>query len=59
MSGKAANHHTLDQGAINRLLVKKAREGKRVVRLKGGDPFVLGRGGKRQRCFQQTRFPLK
>ncbi len=43
--GKASSRHTLEQEAINRLLIEKAREGKKVVRLKGGDPFVLGRGG--------------
>jgi uroporphyrinogen III methyltransferase/synthase len=43
--GKAAKHHTLEQSVINQLLVKKAQEGKIVVRLKGGDPFILGRGG--------------
>ena len=43
--GKATSHHTLDQEAINRLLLDEASEGKVVVRLKGGDPFVLGRGG--------------
>ena len=43
-AGKKASEHSLSQQEINALLVEKAREGKQVVRLKGGDPFVFGRG---------------
>jgi uroporphyrinogen III methyltransferase/synthase len=44
-AGKKAGAHTLTQDEITALLIEKTRAGKRVVRLKGGDPFVFGRGG--------------
>ncbi|MEE8419194.1 MAG: uroporphyrinogen-III C-methyltransferase, partial [Dehalococcoidales bacterium] len=57
--GKAAGEHTLPQDKINRLLVDKGKEGKTVVRLKGGDPFVLGRGGEEGEALKQNGIPFE
>lgn len=52
--GKQSRHHTLAQEGINALLVKLAQEGKRVCRLKGGDPFIFGRGGEEIETLAQS-----
>ncbi len=57
--GKSAGNHTLPQEKINQLLVTKAKEGKIVVRLKGGDPFVLGRGGEEAGVLAQNNIPFE
>ncbi|MFQ5992475.1 MAG: uroporphyrinogen-III C-methyltransferase [Nitrospiraceae bacterium] len=48
-----------DQGEINQLLIQKAREGKTVVRLKGGDPFVFGRGGEEAEAVATAGLPFE
>ena len=57
-AGKKAGDHTLTQEKINALLVAKSREGKQVVRLKGGDPFLFGRGGEEAQALAAARVPF-
>jgi uroporphyrinogen III methyltransferase/synthase len=58
-AGKKADEHTLKQAEINQLLVEKARDGKRVVRLKGGDPFLFGRGGEEAQEIAEASIPFE
>ena len=57
--GKAAGQHAKEQSEVNQLLVEKAKAGKTVVRLKGGDPFVLGRGGEEAEVLARHHIPFE
>ena len=57
--GKEASHHKVPQEQINRILLDKALEGKRVVRLKGGDPFLFGRGGEELELLEEHGIPYQ
>lgn len=57
--GKREGNHSVSQEEINALLVRKAKEGKRVVRLKGGDSFVFGRGGEEILALEQENIPYE
>ena len=58
-AGKRGGHHAMTQDEINRVLVEKAQEGKIVCRLKGGDPFVFGRGGEEAEVLFEHAVPFE
>lgn len=57
--GKRGGNHAMTQEEINALLVEKARAGRRLVRLKGGDPFVFGRGSEEAEALRQNGIPFE
>jgi len=58
-AGKRGGHHTLTQDEINTILVRKAKEGRTVCRLKGGDPFIFGRGGEEAEALSKERIEFE
>jgi uroporphyrinogen III methyltransferase / synthase len=57
--GKRGGHHTVSQEELNSLLVKEAKEGRIVARLKGGDPFIFGRGGEEAEVLEREGIPFE
>jgi uroporphyrinogen III methyltransferase/synthase len=58
-AGKKSDSHTLEQPEINRLLVREAKAGHAVVRLKGGDPYIFGRGAEEAEALQRAGVPFE
>src|SRR5206468_79627 len=57
--GKRSKDHAIPQGELNELLVAKAQEGNTVVRLKGGDPYIFGRGGEEAEELAAEKIPFE
>jgi uroporphyrin-III C-methyltransferase / precorrin-2 dehydrogenase / sirohydrochlorin ferrochelatase len=57
--GKRSGRHAMTQPAINALMIRAARKGRHVVRLKGGDPFVFGRGGEEALALRRAGIPFE
>ena len=58
-AGKRSGHHHMSQEEIQEILLEKAFEGKMVVRLKGGDPFIFGRGGEEALALSAAEIPFE